>query len=334
MIDSSACNAGHLGKVLVTGGLGFIGYHLCDALTKYADLVIVDDESSSVVPASWFAGRARVEVRSIVEFVPQEEFDWVCHLASPVGPTKVMSAEGDVAKAIVGSMCWLIANIVPKKTRIVYISTSEVYGIPRAASETDDLVVRFPYSGRREYSCSKLLGEIMLSNALRQACAPPPLIIRPFNVAGPRQSDRGGFVLPRFAASIIAQRPMTVYGDGLQRRCFTHAADVAEAIIGLMQKHASGLFNVGNVRNNVSILELAQRVALAAEKMGFAEGSAIHFVNPMVLHGSNYEEAPDKIPNVTKIETLTGWRPEHDLDSIVEGVLKTSVAAELAAASP
>jgi UDP-glucose 4-epimerase len=326
-MKNSATKGASLGRVLVTGGLGFIGHHLCDALSRQAELVIVDDQSTSVVPASWFSGRARVELLSIADYKTETNFDWVCHLASPVGPTRVMSAQGDVATAIIGSMSWLITNIVPRKTPIVYISTSEVYGVARKASEDDDLVVRYPYSGRREYSCSKLLGEVMLLNATRKAKAPEPLIIRPFNVAGPRQSGRGGFVLPRFALSIMEGQPMTVYGTGHQRRCFTHVKDVASAIIGLMQNRASGLFNVGNIDNNVSIGELAERMLSLAEKLRIGRGSKIEFVDPNLLHGPDYEEAPDKIPDIRKIRAAIDWCPGYDLDDILEDMLQTTATA-------
>lgn len=319
-----------IGKVLVTGGLGFIGHHLCEALLRSnADVVIVDDQGTSVAPAEWFRGRARVELTTLSDYRIDDEFDWICHLASPVGPTRVMTAHGEVARAIVNSMAWLIDNLQQSRTRIVYVSSSEVYGVERRANENDDLIVRYPYSGRREYSCAKLMAEIMLLNATRNGRMPLPLIVRPFNVAGPRQSERGGFVLPRFASSIMADQPLTVYGSGAQRRCFTHVSDVADAVIELMKSEASGIYNIGNVQNDVSIAELAERLCAMAAKLGIRSESKIDFVDPKLLHGSDYEEAPDKIPDIAKLTAAIDWRPRYDLDALLQDVLE-SVAKKVA----
>jgi nucleoside-diphosphate-sugar epimerase len=306
----------------VTGGLGFIGHHLCDSLLRHgAEVVIVDDQSASVVPSEWFRGRARVVLTSVRSYQIDADFDWVCHLAGPVGPTRVMSARGTVGSAIVDSMRWLLDNVVPTRSRALYVSTSEVYGVARPVKEDDNLTVIFPYSGRREYSCGKLLAEVMLINAAR-ALNKRPLIIRPFNVAGPRQSDRGGFVLPRFALAVLAERPMTVYGTGRQRRCFTHVHDLVDAIVQLMVAGESGIFNVGNTNNNVSIMELAERFSAMASRLGVGRACGVRMVDPQVLHGPEYEEAPDKIPDLGRLRTAIDWSPKYDIDMIMQDVLQ------------
>ncbi|MGO9256493.1 MAG: NAD-dependent epimerase/dehydratase family protein [Bryobacteraceae bacterium] len=308
-------------KVLVTGGLGFIGHHLAEALIGAgAAVTIVDNRSTSVARPEQFQGRARLILANLRDADLSERFDWVCHLASPVGPTRVMWAAGEVATGIVQDAKWLIDTFGGTETRILFVSSSEVYGHGGVGAETDALTVRLPYSGRREYACAKTLAEVMLHNAQRTGRL-SVLAIRPFNVVGPAQSGEGGFVIPRFIEAVISGRSLTVYGDGTQRRCFTHVLDVSEAMMALMAIGAIGLFNVANPANEISIGELARRFREAAMERFPGLRPDVVAVDPADLHGPLYEEAPDKLADISKLCAAVRWRPSRSIDSILAGAM-------------
>jgi UDP-glucose 4-epimerase len=312
-------------RVLVTGGLGFIGLHLCEKLLCIGcDVAIIDNCSSSVVLPDWFLRRAQVFHEDLENHEPNSTYDWVCHLAGPVGPTRVMNSFGNVASDIVKNVDWIVDKYPKFFANVLYISTSEIYGIENTNRETDNLLVKFPYTGRREYSCGKLLGEIILSGALRR-WQRAPLIVRPFNVVGPHQSDLGGFVLPRFVNAVRQGQPMTVYGNGKQRRCFTHVKDLVDAIVALMTNDASGVFNVGNPANNTTISQLAKDFARIAKAQGLAESPEITFVDPQVLHGPHYEEVPDKTPDISKLLEMFNWQPAFDLEAILSELVAVAM---------
>lgn len=308
-------------KILVTGGLGFIGHHFSRELIRCRGRVtIVDDESTSVVAASYFADRALVYSTRIRNLELDTKFDWVCHLASPVGPTRVMRTRGEVGSSIIQDLQWLIDAYEGTGAKLLFVSSSEVYGVGGVGHEGQDLVVRYPYSGRREYSCAKILSEIMLHN-VKNTRELSVLVIRPFNVVGPSQSPEGGFVIPRFLAQALAAQPLTIYGDGSQRRCFTHVSDVSEAMVALMDAQAEGVFNVANPMNEISIQELAERFCIVIKKKFGGLNVRLQHVNPKDLFGSLYEEAPDKIADVSKLFSTVSWRPTRSIDDILSDVI-------------
>ena len=314
-------------RVLVTGGLGFIGHHLSEVLLQRgAAVTIVDDLRSNVVEAGYFASDARVETTSFRDFDDERAFDILFHLASPVGPVRVMTAHGDVAAAIVGDVHHAIERYARAGTRVVYVSTSEVYGTGLRGDETQHLVVRTPFSGRREYACAKLLGEVMLANAARTGAA-PSLIIRPFNVVGPRQSPEGGFVLARFVTAALANEALTVYGTGEQRRCFTHVFDVVEAIVELVTCGVTGVLNVANPENETTINALARSFVRTFEAACPDSRIVTTWVDANELHGTLYEEAPDKLPSVDRLFAATSWRPSRGLETILRDVIDSELAS-------
>jgi UDP-glucose 4-epimerase len=314
-------------QILVTGGLGFIGHHFSKKLIECgARVTVVDDRSTNAVTSSYFADSAIVHLAKFRELKLETKFDWVCHLASPVGPTRVMRTGGEVGCNMVQDLEWLINSYDGTGAKILFVSSSEVYGVAGVGCETQDLVVRFPYSGRREYACAKLLAEIMLYNAHRTRGL-PVLVIRPFNVVGRRQSAEGGFVIPRFLDAVRAAQPLTIYGDGSQRRCFTHVLDVAEAMIALMAIGANGTFNVANPENEITIQELAERLRIAIQKSLPGVPVQLQHVDPKDLFGQLYEEAPDKIADMSKFFAAVSWRPTRTIDDILGEVVAEAKAS-------
>jgi nucleoside-diphosphate-sugar epimerase len=198
--------------------------------------------------------------------------------------------------------------------KLVDVSTSEVYGGGQDGycSEEFPKIVSAKTSARLEYAVGKLAAEVMIINLCTMGQL-DAAIIRPFNVAGPRQSCRGGFVLPRFVTSALQHKALTVFGDGRQVRAFTHGRDVARGIVLAMERGRSGeVYNVGNPENRCSILELAQTVvALSGSR------SAITFVDPKAIFGPLYEEANDKYPDATKTMRELGWKPEFSKRDII-----------------
>jgi UDP-glucose 4-epimerase len=197
--------------------------------------------------------------------------------------------------------------------RLVNVSTSEVYGggANGLCKEDAPRVVRGTASARQEYAAGKLAVEVAIENLCRENKL-DAVTIRPFNVAGPRQSGRGGFVLPRFIGQAILETPLTVFGDGTQLRAFTDARDVAAGMVLCAQRGASGsAYNLGNPANRISIGELADRVlAICGSRAGK------RFIDPRQIYGRTYTEAADKFPDAGGMTRL-GWQPAYSLDDTI-----------------
>lgn len=300
-------------KAVVTGGAGFIGSHLAEALvTRGWDVLVVDDMSSGTTQTTgtW------IEARRVQDHDLKVAVDAVFHLAGKVGPTGVLRHAGTIVKdtvdAAAAAASWALRSGCP----LVDVSTSEVYGDPTGPnSELTPRTFQPGASARMEYAVGKLAAETMLLDT-------PGLdvrIVRPFNVTGPRQRPDGGFVLPRFVEQALAGAPLTVYTPGTQRRAFTHVADIVEGIIAVLERGRPGeAYNLGNAANECSILELADEVrAMAGGR------SEIVIVDPATLHGPAFREAPDKIPDATKARAELGWVPAWDRRAIIADVIES-----------
>ncbi|MEX2303051.1 MAG: NAD-dependent epimerase/dehydratase family protein [Bryobacterales bacterium] len=304
-------------KSLVTGGLGFLGSHLVDVLLEKGDEVtIVDNLSTNAVPQEGYTGRCRVLDLSVEDYECDETFDVVYHLASVVGPAGVLTHAGRIGYSIMVETDKLISMCSKQNAKFVLISTSEVYGRDGVFAENVDKIVPGIVSVRTEYGAGKLLAEIATINRARVI----PLkyhIIRPFNISGSRQKPDGGFVLPRFVVQAVKGEDITVFGKGTQLRAFTHARDISEATVGLAHSDlASDIWNIGNIRNLMTINELAEAV-----KKACGSSSKIVHLDGKEIYGPLYEEAFDKLPNITKIETHLGWKPRFTLDEIIQDVV-------------
>jgi UDP-glucose 4-epimerase len=315
-----------MGTFLVTGGAGFIGSHLCEALLEARHRVLVVDDLST---GSW-ANVAHLENHPRFELVVDTIFnrgllgdlmrpaDGVFHLAAAVGVRLVVeSPVRTVETNVLGTAAVLeLASAAGK--RVVLASSSEVYGksskVPFA--EDDDLVFGSTRIGRWSYGCSKAVDEFLALAYARERQL-KVTVARLFNTVGPRQTGRYGMVLPRFVRQALASEPITVHGDGTQRRCFCYVGDVVRALLALMehQDAVGGLFNVGS-DEEVSIAELAERVRRIS-----ASSSTILTIPYHEAWDEQFEDMPRRVPDLTRIRGLTGFRPSMRLDDIISRVV-------------
>jgi nucleoside-diphosphate-sugar epimerase len=302
-------------KILVTGGLGFMGYHLVELLIESnpADEIhIVDDLSSTKTDFKRFKDKAKINIQDLRDYSPKLEFDRIYHLASPVGSLGILFRNKSIALDILELADKAVRTPLSKNGRMLYVSSSEIYGQNGARTETDDQVVRFQQGPRMEYALGKLSAEHMLLNHCNKS-GTDLRIIRPFNAIGMYQSADLGFVIPRFFSAALRGEPITVYGDGTQRRAFCHATDIVSGIHTVMENGSSGeIYNVGNDGNIISISQLALKIKEICKSK-----SEIINVNPQDLHGKEYLEAFEKIPNLSKISSL-GWKAKIDLEKALQ----------------
>ena len=316
-----------MSKVLITGGLGFIGSHCVEKWKSVGwDVCVVDNMSTNAIPPnhSLLDDVQFIESNILdLDYTTLPKVDLILHLASPVGPVGVLKHSGNMGRIILDDIYWVINTAKYNKCPLVFISTSEIYGHRDQKSyleENGDKVLHGDFTVRNEYAIAKLLSEIVLSNQAKINSDFRYQIIRPFNVTGKYQLPDGGFVLPRFVQQAINGEDITVYYDGLQLRAFTWVKDIVDAIYLASVADDSDWneqWNVGNEQNERTILYLAEKV----KEITNSESKIVH-VDPIELHGPLFAEAPEKIPNSKKIKERLGWSPTKGVDKVIQEVIE------------
>jgi nucleoside-diphosphate-sugar epimerase len=314
---------------LITGGAGFIGSHLAEAMLAKGSRVVVLDNLSTGQPENLSRAAANKSLRFVQGSVLDElvvdeavrEADGVVHLAAAVGVKLIVEQPlPSLTTNIRGSEIVLAAAQRYGK-KILLASTSEIYGkntnVPLA--ETADRLLGSPAVARWAYSTSKAVDEI-LAYAYQKERGLPTVVARLFNTVGSRQSPAYGMVIPRLVRQALAGEPLTVYGDGSQTRCFCHVSDVVDALMKLLDHpDAEGdVFNVGSTEE-ISILELAQRVRSHA-----GSTSPIEFIPYDRAYEAGFEDMLRRVPDISKIASLTGWKPTRTLNDILDDVVRES----------
>ena len=313
-------------RALVTGGAGFIGSHLSDALLAQGDEVLILDNLStgSIDNISHLKGRPGFEY--FVDTVNNEPLlaelidrsDVVFHLAAAVGVKLIVEQPVHTIETNVHGTEVVLKHANKKKKLVVIASTSEVYGksddVP--FREDSDLVLGPTPKHRWAYACSKAIDEF-LALAYWKERKLPVIIVRFFNTVGPRQTGQYGMVIPNFVRQSLAGEPITVFGDGKQTRSFTHVADVVGALLKLVRepKAIGQVINIGNTQE-VSILQLAERVR---ELSG--SDSTIKFIPYDEAYESGFEDMPRRVPDLKRVKGLIGYETQNTLDDILVQVI-------------
>ena len=313
--------------LLITGGAGFIGSHLADTCLLRGDHVsVIDDLSTGRIeniqhlrehPRFSFTFGSVLNAPLLSEMV--ERADVVAHLAAAVGVNLIVESPVRTIETNVRGTEVLLEIASRKKKKVLLTSTSEVYGLSDQVPFREDgnLVLGATNKGRWSYACSKAIDEFLALAYWREKKL-PTIVVRLFNTVGPRQTGQYGMVIPTFVKQAIAGRPITVYGDGKQSRCFGYVGDVVGALVKLMD-HPDAVGQVFNIGSNVeiSILELAERV-----KQLTHSDSPIVFVPYDEAYEEGFEDMPRRVPDISKVSEFVGFRPEMSLDGILESVIE------------
>jgi UDP-glucose 4-epimerase len=250
-----------------------------------------------------------------------DEVDFIYHLAAAVGVELIIESPVRTLETNVRLTELVLCEASKKERPVLFTSTSEVYGKSRELpfSEDGNLTLGSTDKGRWAYACSKAMDEFLVVAYWKERKL-PTITVRLFNTVGPRQTGRYGMVLPRFVSQALAGQPLTVYGDGNQRRCFCHVADSVDALVRIADVESAygGVFNVGS-QEETSIYELARRVI---ELSG--SDSEIVYVPYEEAYEEGFEDMERRIPDLRRVEEQIGWGPTHKLDEIIQDVIKAT----------
>ena len=314
-------------RALITGGAGFIGSHLSDALLDRGDEALILDNLStgSIENIAHLKGRRGFEY--FVDSVENEPLlaelidrsDVVFHFAAAVGVKLIVEQPVHTIETNVHGTEVVLKHANKKKKLVVVASTSEVYGKSNDVPfrEDSDLVLGPTRKHRWAYACSKAIDEF-LALAYWKERKLPIIIVRFFNTVGPRQTGQYGMVIPNFVRQALAGEPITVFGDGNQSRAFTHVSDVVGALLQLIaEPRAIGqVINIGTTQE-VTIRDLAERVRTLSGSQ-----SPIKLVPYDEAYESGFEDMPRRLPDLTKVSELIGYEPHHSLDDILIQVIE------------
>lgn len=311
---------------LVTGGAGFIGSHLCELLLSRGNGVLVLDDLSTGSLSNLDGCSGREGFRLVVGSVLDEALTRglvnqsrrVVHLAAAVGVENIIRQPVETIETNVRGTETVLVAAQSTGVPVFIASTSEIYGKSEDVPfrEDGDIVLGATGRSRWSYACSKAVDEF-LALAYWKDKGLPVVIGRLFNTVGPRQSGRYGMVLPRFIEQATTGRPMTVFGDGRQTRCFSLVYEIVDAIVTLAENpDAVGrVVNIGSTRE-IEILELAERVRSIS-----GSDSEIRLIPYDEAYPDDFEDMRRRVPDVTLLRELTGRVPEADVDTIIREIL-------------
>jgi len=313
-------------RILITGGAGFIGSHLSDAYLQRGDEVfIIDDLSTgsienirhlkyhSHVPATTESVNNQPVTAELVD-----QCDVIFHLAAAVGVKLIVESPVRTIETNVHGTEVVLSLANKKKKRVLIASTSEVYGLSTEVPFREDgnLVMGATTKGRWSYACSKAIDEFLALAYWREKKL-PTIVVRLFNTVGPRQTGQYGMVIPTFVKQALSGRPITVFGDGKQSRCFGYVGDVVGALMKLMDDESAvgEVFNIGS-NQEISIIDLARKV----KELTNSE-SEIVLVPYDEAYEEGFEDMPRRIPDISKVKAQVGFQPEMSLEGILQTVI-------------
>jgi UDP-glucose 4-epimerase len=313
-------------KILVTGGAGFIGSHLCELLVHNGHQVVAIDDLSTgrleninhLLPMQGFQFVRETITNSQVLDRLTSQADLVIHLAAVVGVKLIVEDPvNTIATNIMGTEA-VLTTANRYQCKVMLASTSEVYGkgVKVPFNEEDDCVMGPTSHSRWSYATSKAIDEF-LGLAYYRQFGLPVVVMRFFNTVGPRQTGRYGMVLPRFVRQALANEPLTIYGDGEQSRCFADVADIIGAIVRLAEHSAAigQVFNIGSTEE-VTIRQLAERVIGLS-----SSASEIKYVPYEEAYAPGFEDMRRRVPDISKVNKLIGYQPSLSLDDTIRRVI-------------
>jgi UDP-glucose 4-epimerase len=314
-------------RVLITGGAGFVGSHLSEALLERGDEVFILDNLStgSIENVVHLKGNPRFHYT--IDTVSNEPVlaelidrcDIVVHLAAAVGVKLIVEQPVHTIETNVHGTEVVLKHANKKKKLVLIASTSEVYGKSAEVPfrEDADLVLGPTTKHRWAYACSKMIDEF-LALAYWKERKLPVIVVRLFNTVGPRQTGQYGMVIPNFVRQALAGQPITVFGDGTQSRSFTYVGDVVKAMVALIDEpRAIGqVFNIGNGKE-ISIRQLAEKV-----KQLTGSQSEIVLVPYEKAYEAGFEDMPRRVPDIGRIQSLVGYAPTVELDETLTRVIE------------
>lgn len=318
-------------KILITGGAGFIGSHLAEALLKRKEKVaIIDDLSTGRMENITRFKHERAFSYHIDTILNEglmraliKECDIVFHLAAAVGVKYIIDNPlKSIETNTRGTEIVLNLSSQEGKKKVMLASTSEIYGKDRPGKhifkEEDDRVLGPTTKSRWSYSCTKALDEFLALAYWREKRL-PVVIVRFFNTCGPRQTGRYGMVVPRFAKQAVSGKPITIYGDGKQTRCFTDVRDAVQAVILLSHnpKAIGDVFNIGNPRNKITINTLAKSI-----KSMVGSRSSIKHISYEDAYERGFEDMRHREPDISKLRHLTGFSPKIGMNRMLSDIIE------------
>jgi UDP-glucose 4-epimerase len=312
-------------RILVTGGAGFIGSHLCERLIKDGHTVTAIDNFSTGLPSNLLNLEASKDfflvqgsILDIEVLKPLiDNADYVFHLAAAVGVFNIVNNPLASLLTNIRGTENVLESAYASDTPVFLTSSSEVYGknVSDSLKESDNRILGSPVTLRWSYSEAKAIDE-SLAYAYFVEKQLKTRIVRFFNTVGPRQLGAYGMVVPRFVKAALSHEPITIYGNGNQTRCFAHVYDVIDAVIAIAfaDNTIGRVINVGN-NFEVSINELAKQVIAETESR-----SPLVYVPYKEAYGDGFEDMERRVPNIDLINQLVGWKPQRNLSTMIADI--------------